>query len=96
MSDSLISINDTIPDAYYNAGTAYLNKILILENRVGKTRKDKTHIKEMYQLACSYMEKYRELVPDDKAKWAPALYRIYLNLNQGKKFEEVDRILNGK
>lgn len=96
MSDSLIHVNDTVPDAYYNAGTAYLNKILNLEDRVGSTKKDRTEIKKMYRLACPYMEKYRELAPDDKAKWAPALYRIYLNLNLGKKFEEVDRILNGK
>ena len=39
------------------------------------------------------MEKYRQLVPDDNARWAPALYRIYLNLNMGKEFEEIDRLM---
>ena len=42
------------------------------------------------------MEKYRTIAPDDKDKWAPALYRIYLNLNMGRKFEEIDKMLNEK
>ena len=39
------------------------------------------------------MERYRELAPDQKDKWAAALYNIYLNLNMGKKFEEIVGIL---
>jgi hypothetical protein len=39
------------------------------------------------------MEKYRELAPDESQRWAPALYRIYLNLNKGKQFEEIDRLM---
>lgn len=39
------------------------------------------------------MEAYRKLAPDEKQKWAPALYRIYLNLNMGKQFEEIDKIM---
>lgn len=96
ISDTLIHINDTIPDAYYNAGTAYLNKIVKIEKQAVNTRKDRMLIKELYRLACPYMEKYRELMPADKSKWASALYRIYLNLNQGKKFEEIDKVLNTK
>lgn len=40
-----------------------------------------------------YMEAYRKLAPDEKRKWAPALYRIYLNLNMGKQFEEIDKVM---
>ena len=40
------------------------------------------------------MEKFRELEPDEKNKWAPSLYRIYLNRNMGKQFEEIDKIIN--
>ena len=47
----------------------------------------------MYQNAQSYMEKYRELAPDAIDKWGPALYRIYFNLNLGKQFDEIDKIL---
>ena len=40
-----------------------------------------------------YMEKYRELAPFDSQRWGPALYRVYLNLNKGKQFEEIDRLM---
>ena len=39
------------------------------------------------------MEAYRKLAPADKERWAPALYRIYLHLNMGKQFDEIDRLL---
>jgi hypothetical protein len=39
------------------------------------------------------MEQYRQLAPDQKGKWAPALYKIYLNLNMGRQFEEIDRLM---
>jgi hypothetical protein len=35
-------------------------------------------------------------MPKEKAKWAPVLYRIYLNLNRGKQFDEIDRLLKEK
>ena len=40
-----------------------------------------------------YMEKYRKMAPSDQKRWAPALYRIYFNLNMGKEFEEIDRTM---
>lgn len=96
LSDSLISINDTLPEPYYNAGTACLNKILQLESGTDKLRKNRFPVQQLYRQACPYMEEYRRLSPKDKDKWAPALYRIYLNLNMGKQFEEIDKLLNGK
>ena len=39
------------------------------------------------------MERYRELAPEELRKWGPALYRIYLNLNMGRQFDEIDRML---
>ena len=42
------------------------------------------------------METYRKLAPEAKQKWGPALYRIYLRLNMGKQFEEMDNLLNEK
>ncbi|NPD55400.1 MULTISPECIES: hypothetical protein [unclassified Prevotella] len=92
LSDSLIQKNDTLPEPYFNAGTAYLNKILILE-RDKQTSKNKKQIKNLYKKARPYLEKYREYAPDNKDKWGHALYRIYLNLNMGKQFDEIDKIL---
>ena len=88
VSDSLIALNDTMPDAYYNAGTAHLNLALQLN-----ARKDKKKLRTHYQQARTYMERYRQLMPDERQKWGPALYRIYLNLNMGRQFDEIDRLL---
>lgn len=88
LSDSLIAQNDTMPDAYYMAGTAYLNKALRLN-----TLHQKKQLRHTYQQARTYMEHYRKLAPQEKQKWGPALYRIYLNLNLGKQFDEIDRLL---
>jgi len=95
MGDSIIAINDTLAEPYYNVGTAYLNKALETENSTNY-RADKAKIKKNYSMACIYLEKYRRLAPNASAKWAPPLYKIYLNLNMGKQFDEMDKILNGK
>ena len=87
-SEKLIGMNCKMADAYYNAGTACLNIALRMDSR-----KYKKQIKKMYQQAMPYMEKYRQLAPDEKDRWAPALYRIYFNLNMGKQFDEIDKIL---
>lgn len=93
VSDTLIAINDTLPDAYFNAATAYLNKALALETGAN-VRKQKKTITAIYQKARPYMERYRQLAPDQQKRWAPALYRIYLNLNMGKQFEEIDKLMS--
>ena len=55
--------------------------------------KKRQQIKDLYSKSLTYMEKYRAMRPEDKDKWAAALYNIYLKLNMGKKFEEIDSIL---
>ena len=87
-SKRLMAINDQMADAYYNAGTACLNIILKMDSR-----KHKKQIKKMYQKAQTYMETYRQMAPEAKDKWGMALYRIYFNLNLGKQFDEIDRLL---
>ena len=37
--------------------------------------------------------KLKLLAPEDKERWAPSLYNIYLKLNMGRKFEEMSDIL---
>ena len=87
-TDRLIALNDSAADAYYNGGTAYLNIALRMD-----PQRHKKQIRKMYQKAQPYMEKYRALAPSQKQKWGPALYRIYFNLNMGKQFDEIDKIL---
>ena len=87
-SQRLIALNDQAAEAYYNAGTACLNIALKMDSR-----KYKKQITKMYQKALPYMETYRQLAPQEVEKWGPALYRIYFNLNMGKKFDEIEKIL---
>ena len=87
-SDKLIELNPNLPDIYYNGGLACLNIAQRMDSR-----KYKKQVKKMYEKARPYMEKYREMAPDEVDKWAPALYRIYFNLNMGKQFDEIDRLL---
>lgn len=87
-SEKIIALNDSMAEAYFNAGTAYLNIALNMNSQ-----QQKKQIRKMYQKAMPYMEKYRKLAPGEKQKWAPALYRIYFNLNMGKQFDEIDRLL---
>ena len=90
-SERLIELNPNLAEPYFNAGTAYVN----IAERQGGSR-DKKQMRQAYQKACPFMEHYRKLMPKEKAKWAPVLYRIYLNLNMGKQFDEIDRLLKVK
>ncbi len=92
-SRRLIALNDTLPEPYYNIATVRLNQALSLEIE-NEPRKNRSRLQELYREARPYMERYRQLAPDHRQRWAPALYRIYFNLNMGREFEEIDRILN--
>lgn len=93
ISDTLIARNDTLADVYLNAGVSYINMALALEKDVKNRKKNSRLILEYYKKALPYMEKYRVMKPDDKTRWAPSLYNIYLKLNMGKKFEEISDVL---
>ena len=86
--DLLIEKHPDMADGYYNAGIACLDIAQGMD-----PRKNKAQIRKTYEKARPYMEKYRKLAPDEIDKWAPALYRIYFNLNMGKQFDEIDRLL---
>ena len=83
--------NDSLPEPYFNAGLAYVN----MADKLSPTE-DKKKYTDYYQRARTYMEYYRLLMPKEEEKWAPVLYRIYLNLNLGKQFDEIDRLLKRK
>ena len=87
-TDKLLMLNNKLADAYYNGGSAYLNIALHMD-----PQRHKKQVREMYKKALPYMEKYRALAPVETQKWGPALYRIYFNLNMGKQFDEIDKIL---
>lgn len=91
--DSLISINDTMPEPYYFAGMAYMNMVKNIEEKQD-ARNHKKEIQNYLSNALPYFEKYRKLKPNEKKKWGIPLYKIYLNMNMGKQFEEIDKLLN--
>ena len=89
-------------DAYYNKGIAYLNMAVIASETAPK---DVNHpdyfeakllVQEYYRQARPCMEKVRQLQPDNQERWGPPLYRIYLHLNLGDEFNEIDKLLNQK
>ena len=90
VSDTLIQRNPDFNEPYFNAATAILNLITPLE---ANSRKNRKQIQSLYQQARIHMERYRQLAPRQQDKWAPALYKIYLNLNMEKQFEEIDKLL---
>jgi tetratricopeptide (TPR) repeat protein len=93
LCDTMIARNDSLADFHYNAGVAYMNQAFIIQRDQKMNAKTRKKVSEKYNKAKNYMERYRLLAPDQKDKWAAALYNIYLQLNMGKQFEEIDKLL---
>ena len=73
-----------------------LNQAIELNKDRQKYRANKEKIITLYQRSKPYMEKFRELSPTAKSKWLAPLYTIYLNLNMGKEFDEIDKLRKEK
>jgi tetratricopeptide (TPR) repeat protein len=85
MSEECLMREPDNVDALYNKGISLLN-LALNEKKSDKRR-------NLYKRALEPMEKVRELSPDAINRWGNPLYRIYLNLNMGSKFEEMDHLL---
>lgn len=94
MCDRIIAQNDTMPGTYLNAGLAYFNMAVEQDKNLKQSNKQRLQIQSDYKKALPYLEKYRKMMPDKKDQWALPLYTIYLNLNMGKEFDEIDKLLN--
>jgi tetratricopeptide (TPR) repeat protein len=90
---TLIAKDDTLADAYYNIGLAYYNQAIELCKINNQSKLAHVKTKKYFENSRPYMEKYRKLVPKEKDKWGPVLYNIYLNLNLGKNFEEIESLM---
>lgn len=101
-AEEAIRCDSTMTDAYYNKGIAYLNKAIIFSETVcndirnPKCKKDRATLMELYRNAQGPMEQVRKRMPNETKRWAPLLYRIYLNLNMGDEFAEMEKILNSQ
>lgn len=99
LCDSTIARDSTYADVYYIKGISYCNLALKAmetacnDMRNPRCRTDRQRISALYLAAKEPMETYRRLSPESQKRWAAPLYRIYLQLNMGKEFDEMDRIL---
>lgn len=93
LCDSLIAQNDSIPEAWYNAGMSYFNQAVAIDKNLKQTAKQKQFMQDCYKKSLHYLERFRQFAPTQSDRWALPLYTIYLNLNMGKEFDEVDGII---
>lgn len=89
----LLADSCALSDVQLNMGLAYFNKAVELDKTAQTSRATRNKINELYKKAMPYLEDYRRQVPDKHDRWALPLYTIYLNLNMGKQFDEIDKIL---
>lgn len=93
-NDSIFSGRDSvlIADVNYNIGIAYYNQAVELSEATTKLKSRNKKAKEIYRQCMPYMETYRKLRPKAVEKWKPILYNVYLNLNLGKQFTEIENL----
>lgn len=96
IADSLVKRDSTMAEAWLNAGLAKYNLGVNLDKNSLTLKQKRQQTLRYYKEALPYLEQYRKLEPLNTDKWALPLYTIYLNLNMGKQFDEIDKILNGK
>ena len=99
MCDSTLVRQSDSANALYNKGISYVNLATEYADRAcydtskAQSRKDQKIIQGYYKEALPLFELLRKMLPDDKSRWANPLYRIYLKLNMGKEFAEMEKLL---
>lgn len=96
VSKKVIEVNQKLGDPYYNAGICYFNLAVEQDKNSHNSRKVKEQVEANYKKALPYLVKYRKMEPKEQGKWAFPLYTIYLNLNMGKEFDEIDKVMKQK
>lgn len=94
LSEELIAENESLADAYYNIGLAYFDQAIEMDKVKQKYKTKRQKMTKLYEKSLPYMERYRQLAPSQVRRWSLPLYTIYLNLNKGKEFDEIDKIRN--
>lgn len=87
----MLEEKDSLAEAYYNIGLAYFNQAIELDKVEQKYRSKRQQINALYKEALPYLEQYRTLNAGQRERWLPPLYTIYLNLNMGKEFDELNK-----
>lgn len=93
LCDRVIARNDSLPEAWLNAALAYYNQAVKIEGNALRARRQRAELQQLYRKSLPYMQGYRRLAPKEQSVWGMPLYTIYMNLNMGKEFEEIDSLL---
>ncbi len=93
----LAQADSTIIDTHYYIGASYAalaNKVSLPDNINSAAYRKALQSRKAYAKAAEpELEAYRAAAPDQQKRWAPLLYQVYLTLNRGKKFAEIDSIM---
>ena len=87
----LLEQNDSLADAHFYIGLAYFNQAIDLDIVEQRHREKRQEITRLYKEALPYLERYRALAPDQRNRWLQPLYTIYLKLNMGEEFDEINK-----
>lgn len=68
---------------------------MISQAQMPAYKKELEHVKSFYRAAKPYMEKARQLTPDQPRNWAYTLQMIYENLEMKAEKAEIDEIIKG-
>lgn len=98
-ADSAIAHDSVYMHAYYSKGLAFCNLAVKMGDSAAANVTNENY-QSLHQKSVAYyaqalrpMEIVRVLAPKDTLRWAPPLYRIYLNLNMGPQFANIETIL---
>jgi len=91
--DQLIEENDTLSAPYLNAGLAYYRSAKPYLGSSLNSQFNKKRVNKLYKSALPYLERFKALRPDAAELWAMPLYQIYLTLNMGSQFDEIDALI---
>lgn len=99
ISTKVIAKDPSNADANYYMASSYFNEGTAIDDNIKAdfSTKDyndaKAKVKTLFEASLPYMEQYRKMRPDDASRWAAPLYRMYLFLNKGQQFAEMDALL---
>ncbi len=94
LCDEILAHDGTLLAAYVNAGLAYYNQTIPLAQKKFPTASEQRQRQELYVRALPYLEHCRQLAPTAVAIWGQPLYDVYLNLNMGDEFEDIEQLLS--
>lgn len=88
----LLSIDDSVSQVNFNVGFIYhLHAQNAMKNMSKSYRVRMNEAQSAYKRCKPYMERYRSQRPKDRQRWRPILYDVYMNLNMGKEFAEIEK-----